>query len=193
MGPACSPRSSPAARRCSRPIRRGCAGWRCRRSRIRDASIRILRQSPFEDGRGLRVDYSAAAPGGAPIRHFAECRFREPGRPRKSQDLVSIQTDRGPLGDYQLATLIRFWLATPEGRAADPQPLARADGLGRADAGDLRRPAGRQRAAAGGDLRLARGRLFARLRARRADQPRLRRTRRRRRLRRGLRRDLLFH
>jgi branched-chain amino acid transport system permease protein len=92
-----------------------------------DASIRILRQSPFEDGRGLRVDYSAAAPGGAPIRHFAECRFREPGRPRKSQDLVSIQTDRGPLGEYQLATLIRFWLATPEGRAADPQPLARAE------------------------------------------------------------------
>ena len=93
----------------------------------RDATIHILRQSPFEDGRGLRVDYSASAPGAAALPHFAECRFREPGRPKKSQDLVSIRTDRGPLGDYQLATLIRFWLATPEGRAADPLPLAGAE------------------------------------------------------------------
>jgi branched-chain amino acid transport system permease protein len=92
-----------------------------------DATIRILRQSPFEDGRGLRVDYAATAPGAAQIAHFAECRFREPGRPRKSQDLIAIQTDRGPLDAYRLATLIRFWLATPEGRAADPQPLARAE------------------------------------------------------------------
>lgn len=92
-----------------------------------DARIQILRQTPFADGKGLRVDYLAAAPGETLAPHFAECRFLEPGRPRKSQDLVSLVTDRGKLGDYQLATLIRFWLATPEARAADPLPLVGAE------------------------------------------------------------------
>ncbi|MGA2792937.1 MAG: branched-chain amino acid ABC transporter permease [Roseiarcus sp.] len=92
-----------------------------------DATIRILRQTPSDDGRGLRVDYLAGAPDQALAPHFAVCRFLAPGRPRKSQDLISLATDRGPLGDYQLATLIRFWLATPEGRAADPLPLAGAE------------------------------------------------------------------
>ena len=41
--------------------------------------------------------------------------------------MISLVTDRGPLSEYQLATLIRFWLATPEGRAADPMPLAGAE------------------------------------------------------------------
>lgn len=94
-----------------------------------NATIRILRQTPFDDGRGLRVDYLAGAPGQALAPHFAECRFLAPGRPRKSQDLISLVTDRGPLGDFQLAMLIRFWLATPEGRAADPLPLAGAESV----------------------------------------------------------------
>jgi branched-chain amino acid transport system permease protein len=94
---------------------------------VANATIRVLRQSPFEDGRGLRVDYLAAAPGETLTSHFAECRFREPGRPRRSQDLISVATDRGDLSDYQLATLIRFWLATSEARAADPSPLNRAE------------------------------------------------------------------
>ena len=92
-----------------------------------DAKIQIVGQSAFVDGRGLRVDYLAAAPSGAMAPHFAECRFLAPGRPRKSQDLISVVTDRGKLGDYQLATLIRFWLATSEARAADPSPLTGAE------------------------------------------------------------------
>jgi branched-chain amino acid transport system permease protein len=92
-----------------------------------DATIRVVRQTAFADARGLRVDYLAATPGAAPAPHFAECRFLAPGRPRKSQDLISVVTDRGELGAYQLATLIRFWLATPEARAADPLPLAGAE------------------------------------------------------------------
>jgi branched-chain amino acid transport system permease protein len=96
---------------------------------IEDAgsTIQIKRQTPFEDGRGLRVDYLAGAPGEALAPHFAECRFLAPGRPRKSQDMISLVTDRGPLSEFQLAMLIRFWLATPEGRAADPMPLAGAE------------------------------------------------------------------
>ncbi len=93
----------------------------------RDATIQIVSQTAFADGRGLRVDYLAAPPGERLRPHFAECRFIAPGRPRRSQDLTSIVTDRGRLGDYQLATLIRFWLATPEARAADPSPLAGAE------------------------------------------------------------------
>ncbi len=93
----------------------------------RDATIQIISQTPFADGRGLRVNYLASPPGERLTPHFAECRFLAPGRPRKSQDLVSLITDRGPMGAYQLATLIRFWLATPEARAADPSPLAGAE------------------------------------------------------------------
>ena len=92
-----------------------------------DARIQIIRQSAFIDGRGLRVDYLAAPPGEALAPHFAECRFIAPGRPKKSLDLISIVTDRGKLGDYQLATLIRFWLATSDARAADPSPLIGAE------------------------------------------------------------------
>ncbi len=97
-----------------------------------DATIRILKQTPFPDGRGLRIDYLAGAAGETLAPHFAECRFLAPGRPRKSQDLVSVATDRGELGEYQLATLIRFWLATSEARAADPSPLAGAESVWRA-------------------------------------------------------------
>jgi branched-chain amino acid transport system permease protein len=95
----------------------------------RDATIEIVSQTEFGDGRGLRVDYRASPPGERAQPHFAECRFRAPGRPRKSQDLTAIDTDRGALGAYQLATMIRFWLATPEARAADPSPLAGAESV----------------------------------------------------------------
>jgi branched-chain amino acid transport system permease protein len=92
-----------------------------------DATISIQKQTPFPDGRGLRVDYLSGAAGETLAPHFAECRFVAPGRPRKSQDLISVVTDRGALGEYQLATLIRFWLATSEARGADPSPLVGAE------------------------------------------------------------------
>ena len=94
-----------------------------------DARIEIDRQSEFADGRGVHVDYRSGISGGALIPHYAECRFVAPGRPRKSQDLIALATDRGPLGDLQLHLLIRFWLATPEARAADPAPLGDVDAL----------------------------------------------------------------
>ncbi len=88
-----------------------------------EAIVAILKQREFSDGRGLRVDYRLSGPGAPAQTRFAECRFRSPGRPKRSQDLVGLTTDEGPLSDVRLALLIRYWLATPEARAADPAPL----------------------------------------------------------------------
>ena len=51
-----------------------------------------------------------------------------------SRDLVSLTLDGEPLSERELFFLIRYWLATPEGRAADPAPL-----------GDVSTPSGRAR------------------------------------------------
>ncbi len=91
-------------------------------------AIGILAESPDPDGRGLAVAFSVRTSGKAPERHLAACRFREPGRPRGSRDLTELSLDGETLGEARLFALIRYWLATPEGRAADPAPL-----------GDLRR------------------------------------------------------
>jgi branched-chain amino acid transport system permease protein len=87
------------------------------------ARIDILTQTPDADERGLSVAFSAATPGAAPHEHLAACRFREPGQPRGSRDLVSLTLDGRPISRARLFFLIRYWLATPDGRAADPAPL----------------------------------------------------------------------
>jgi branched-chain amino acid transport system permease protein len=87
------------------------------------ARIAILAQRPDADGRGLSVAFTERAPGEEPRTHLAACRFREPGRPNESRDLVSLTLDGQPLPEARLYVLIRYWLATPEGRAADPAPL----------------------------------------------------------------------
>jgi branched-chain amino acid transport system permease protein len=87
------------------------------------ARIAILAQRPDADGRGLSVAFTGRAPGEEPRTHLAACRFREPGRPNESRDLVSLTLDGQPLPEARLYVLIRYWLATPEGRAADPAPL----------------------------------------------------------------------
>ena len=92
------------------------------------ARISIEAQRPDPDGRGLSVDFTAEAPGREPEPHVANCRFREPGRPRESRDLVSLTLDGEPLSDTQLFFLVRYWLSTPEGRAADPAPLGDVSG-----------------------------------------------------------------
>src|SRR5208337_1516312 len=92
------------------------------------ARITIDSQRPDSDGRGLIVAFSAEAPGEEPEPHIATCRFRERGRPRQSRDLVSLTFDGEALSDTQLFFLVRYWLATPEGRAADPAPLGDLSG-----------------------------------------------------------------
>ncbi len=93
-----------------------------------DAVVAILEQHDFPDGRGLRVDYRLSGPGARAQTRFAECRFKAPGRPERAEDLVGLTTDDGPLSDVRLYMLIRYWLATPEGRAADPAPLGDLSG-----------------------------------------------------------------
>ena len=88
-----------------------------------DAEITILTQTPDADGRGLRVAFTAKTPGGERQDHLAACRFREPGRPRESRDLTSLALDGRALSETRLFLLIRYWLATPEGRDADPAPV----------------------------------------------------------------------
>ena len=92
--------------------------------------------------------------------------------------MSAIEIDGEPLSDAKRYFLVRFWLATPEARAADPAPLG--------DVAALRKPrpgarlcasAGDQRTARHRCLCAARGGLFAGLRPCRADQSRLRRTR----------------
>ena len=88
-----------------------------------DQRITIVSQRPDPDGRGLTVAFTAETPGGEPEDHSATCRFREPGRPRESRDLTSLTLDGEALSNTELYVLVRYWLATPEGRAADPAPL----------------------------------------------------------------------
>ena len=94
-----------------------------------DARIAILAQAPDADGRGLSVAFSAETPGEEPQTHLAACRFRVAGRPRESRDLTSLTLDGQPLSEARLFLLIRYWLATPEGRAADPAPLGDSSAL----------------------------------------------------------------
>jgi branched-chain amino acid transport system permease protein len=94
-----------------------------------DAHIEIARQIEAADGRGVRIEYRSGAPGNALAPHFAQCRFLNPGRPRKSDELAALTTDRGPLEPWRLALLIRYWLATSEARTADPAPLGDVDAL----------------------------------------------------------------
>jgi len=88
-----------------------------------DVRLTIVRQQESADGRGVRVDYLARDPGGVDVAHFAQCRFRAPGRPLRSSELVDIEIDGVQLSEVKRYFLIRFWLATPEARAADPAPL----------------------------------------------------------------------
>ncbi len=93
-----------------------------------DASVSIVSQREDADGRGVAVVFRDR-PGG-PTR-AAHCRFLRPGRPLHSNELVELTLDGKPIGATSLYFLIRFWLATPEGRAADPQPLGRVADLPR--------------------------------------------------------------
>jgi branched-chain amino acid transport system permease protein len=93
------------------------------------ARIAILSQNENPDGRGANVQYRSTPLDGAARTHVAECRFRAPGRPLHSTDLVGLSIDGEALGQARLFMLIRFWLATPDGRSADPAPLGDLRGI----------------------------------------------------------------
>jgi branched-chain amino acid transport system permease protein len=94
-----------------------------------ESRIAILTQAPDKDGRGLNVVFTAEAPGEESQTHLAACRFRMAGRPQGSRDLTTLTLDGQSLSETQLFFLIRYWLATPEGRAADPAPLGDVSAL----------------------------------------------------------------
>ena len=169
--------------RWSRPTRPASAGWRCRAlaramrrhrspepariSRRARPARRSIVSSPPRRPRPI----SPTAASASPADRFA---------PTNSSTLA---IDGRPFSDVSLYFLVRFWLATPDARAADPAPLGDVAALPRLPPrGAYALAAGARRPAAGGDLRAAGGRLFAGLRPRRPHQPRLRRPRRRRRL-----------
>lgn len=85
--------------------------------------IEIGAQHPDSDGRGLGVAFTTQAQAEPRRAHVAECRFRERGRPHESRDLVALTLNGEPLSEARLYFLIRYWLATPDGQAADPAPL----------------------------------------------------------------------
>ena len=87
-----------------------------------DSTIEVLSQREFPDGRGLRVVYRLDS-GSPASTHFVDCRFRQPGRPLRSDEMIALALDGQPLSDVSLYFLERFWLATPEAREADPAPL----------------------------------------------------------------------
>ena len=96
-----------------------------------NAVIAVAAERPDADQRGLLVVFTAAPPGRAAEPHIAACRFRHAGRPRESRDLVGLSLDGEDLGEARLFVLVRYWLATPEGRAADPAPLGDLSGAPR--------------------------------------------------------------
>jgi branched-chain amino acid transport system permease protein len=95
-----------------------------------DSTIEVVSQHEFPDGRGLRVVFRLD-PASPISSHFADCRFRHPGRPLRSDEMIALAIDGRPLSDVNLLFLTRFWLATPEARGADPAPLGGVAGLPR--------------------------------------------------------------
>ncbi len=93
-----------------------------------DADVHILGQLEQADARGVEVAFQDKR-GGA--RRVALCRFRLPGRPLHSTDLVELSIDGQKISEPRLFFLIRFWLATPDGRAGDPAPLGDIEALPR--------------------------------------------------------------
>ena len=87
-----------------------------------DSTVDVVSQHEFPDGRGLRVVYQVG-PAPPASTHFVDCRFRQPGRPLRSDEMAALAIDGRPLSDVRLFFLTRFWLATPEARDADPAPL----------------------------------------------------------------------
>ena len=79
---------------------------------------------PNDLGSGLRIDFATVEAAGRRVPHFAECRFQSTDPSGNSQDLASFGSESGTMSDVQLFFLKRFWLESPEGQRADPQPVA---------------------------------------------------------------------
>jgi branched-subunit amino acid ABC-type transport system permease component len=61
-------------------------------------------------GHGVRIEYAAREPGNRTSVHWIACGFGGRGFEAARGDLVTVETDRGPLGEARLLFLKRFWL-----------------------------------------------------------------------------------
>lgn len=80
--------------------------------------IAVLRHAAIE--LGVKVTYRATPPGKEALERFAACRFAFGRR----LDIEAITTDRGEIPGATVYLLRRYYVATPEGVAADPGPPA---------------------------------------------------------------------
>jgi branched-chain amino acid transport system permease protein len=80
--------------------------------------ISELRDGPFASGQqGVRIDYVARARGETARARYVACGFAGGTFSAGRLDLITVDTDAGPLGDAQLFYLKRVWLGSAE--AAD--------------------------------------------------------------------------
>ncbi len=140
----------------------------------RDATVTILGQREDADGRGVAVDFTRWPQAARRIR--AECRFRAPGRPLRSDDSSSSTSTASRSGDTQ--PLFPHPLLARDARGARRRSRA-ARRHRRAAAAVAAAAYALQQAINGlpldGGLCAAGGRLFAGLRPGRPHQSRLRR------------------
>ena len=76
---------------------------------------------------GIELVYSVTSVDGSKRQRRVVCRFDiAHGSVVDEGHLRGVETEAGPLSPARLYMLQRFWLASPEGRLADPEPVAGA-------------------------------------------------------------------
>src|SRR5215471_505208 len=87
--------------------------------------LREIGHAPAPPGRqGVRIDYEAHELGEPAHRRHAVCGFGGSVFSSRRLDLVTVDTDEGPLGEARLTYLNRFWLGTAAGAAMTPSEPA---------------------------------------------------------------------
>ena len=115
----------------------------------RDATIEIVRQTSSPTGAGS-ASTSAARSRRGERDHVADCRFREPGRPLRSDEIAGNRARRAARSarPTSISSFASGW-RRPKARAADPAPLGDLADVPRLPLrARLRLPAGAQRPAA---------------------------------------------
>lgn len=92
-----------------------------------DGGVAVTKNSPALPDPGIAFVYATQTPGATDRRHLLVCRFQNGPRGTLPADrLSSVETERGVLGAARIYILKRYWLETPDGQIADPDPLSLA-------------------------------------------------------------------
>lgn len=92
-----------------------------------DAVITVQRIQQGPASRSLQVLYTAQYPDRPPLDRFAVCTFAAEGLSSNKAELTGLATEEGPVSGASLYLLKQYYLATPEGVAADPGSPPAAD------------------------------------------------------------------